>query len=200
MNSVAPGKVVVLIFGAAGRLIAMLNGCETVWAGLLPSVTVTVKLAVPFGPVGVPVMAPVEAFSFKGAGSAPAVIEYTRVPKPDATTVWLYAVPSTSAGSVVVLIFGAAGKLTVMLNACVADCAGLLESTTFIVKFAVPLGPVGVPETTPEFEMFIPAGNAPALLENVNGPNPPVSAIVWLYNVPSTPAGSTAGVMTGGAG
>ena len=46
---------------------------EAVLAGLLESVTVTVKLEVPVA-VGVPVMAPLEALRLSPAGSEPEVI------------------------------------------------------------------------------------------------------------------------------
>ena len=73
-------------------------------------------------------------------------------------------------GNEVVVIAGAGGRLMVMLSACVADCAGLLESVTFTVKFVVPLGPVGVPEMTPVPAAIVrPAGSAPMLIENVSG-------------------------------
>ena len=76
---------------------------------------------------------------------------------------------------------GAVGKLIKMLRAWVADCAGLLESVTFTVKLAVPLGPLGVPVIAPVLAfMASPAGRAPALIEKVSGARPPVVTTVWL--------------------
>ena len=52
----------------------MLRFAFAVLVGLSESVTVTVKLIVPTcGPVGVPVMAPVAAFSERPAGKLPVV-------------------------------------------------------------------------------------------------------------------------------
>ena len=76
---------------SAGALIEMLRFALAVLAGLSESVTVAVKLMVPTcGPVGVPVIAPVAAFSVSPAGKLPAVIdhEYGVVP-PVACKVWL---------------------------------------------------------------------------------------------------------------
>jgi hypothetical protein len=51
------------------------------------SVTLTVKLYDPPAPVGVPLIAPVEEFSVKPAGSAPPVIANVSGPRPPA--VWI---------------------------------------------------------------------------------------------------------------
>jgi hypothetical protein len=113
--------------------------------------------------------------------------------------VWLYAVPSTPAGRLVVEIVGGAGKLIRMLKFCVADCAPpLLESVTFTVKFAAPFGPVGVPVICPDESMLSPAGKFPLLTVSVSVPAPPDVVIVWVYAVPSVPAGSVVVVIPGG--
>src|SRR5260370_9198439 len=97
-------------------------------------------------------------------------------------------------------MFGGAGKLITMLRAWVAVIGVMvLESVTLTVKFTVPLGPVGVPEIVPAPLRVRPKGNAPALMENVTVPAPPVFAIAWLYAVPSTPPGSVVVVIAGGA-
>jgi len=68
-----------------------------------------------------------------------------------------------------------------ILRACVAVIGVmLLESVSLTVKFAVTLGPVGVPESVPVPLRVRPAGNAPALIENVTVPAPPVFATAWL--------------------
>ena len=83
------GNVVGAITGAAGRLITILNTFVPVCAGLLWSFTCTVKFAVPFGPVGVPVIFPVESIA-KLAGKLPALMLNVSVPNPPvAATVWL---------------------------------------------------------------------------------------------------------------
>ena len=145
----------------------MLSAWEADCTGLLLSVTFTVKLTVPFGPVGVPLIAPVLELRLKPAGRLPTLREYVSGAKPPvATTVWLYAVPYTSEGRDTVVIAGAGGRFTAMLSGCDADCTGLLESKTLTVKLAVPFGPVGVPVMAPVLGFRLnPAGNAPVLME-----------------------------------
>ena len=81
----------------------------------------------------------------------------------------------------------------------VADCepaatvpaAPALESVTFTVKFALPVA-VGVPVIVPVLALrFSPVGReVPLATLKASAPAPPVSAIVWLYATPTTPAGS----------
>jgi hypothetical protein len=176
-----PGSVAGLIAGGAGRLIVMLKACVAVCAGLLESVTFTVKFAVPFGPVGVPVTAPAGLIANPGGKFPALVVNVKGASPPVAATVWLYAVPSTPAGSDVVVMLGGAGRLTVILSACVADCGDtVLASVTFTVKLAVPFGPVGVPLIVPEELSVSPAGREPELTEKVIVPAPPVMATAWL--------------------
>ena len=79
------------------------------------------------------------------------------------------------------MMVGAGGKLMRMLRFCVADCAPpLLESVTFAVKLAEPLGPVGVPVICPEESIVSPAGRLPVLTVSVNVPAPPEAAIIWV--------------------
>lgn len=90
--------------------------------------------------------------------------------------------------------------MTVMLNACVADCATpALESVTFTVKLDTP-AVVGVPVIAPVLLLRLkPAGKLPEVVEYVRAPAPPVTAMLWLYAVPTTPAGSVVVVIAGGA-
>jgi hypothetical protein len=160
-------------------LIAMLNACVADCGGLLESVTFAVKFVVPFGPVGVPVIAPALLIVNPGGRLPELVVNAKGANPPVAAIVWLYAVPSTPAGSEVVVIEGGPGKLIVMLKACVADCADtVLASVTFTVKLAVPLGPAGVPLIAPDELSVSPAGSDPALTVNVIVPAPPVPATV----------------------
>src|SRR6266404_3265554 len=99
----------------------------------------------------------------------------------------------------VLVMVGGGGRLMRILKACVAVCAGLLESVTIIVKFDVTLGASGAPEISPALLRVKPDGTAPALVVNVSVPNP-VAATIWLYAVPATPGGSVVVVMFGGAG
>jgi hypothetical protein len=74
-----------------GALIVMLRFAVAVLVGLSESVTVTVKLIAPTcGPVGLPVIAPVEALRLSPAGRLPVVTahEYGVIP-PVAAKVWL---------------------------------------------------------------------------------------------------------------
>ena len=179
----------------------MLKACCADCAGLLESVTCTVKLETELA-VGVPEMTPVAALRLKPAGNVPLKRLHVNGPRPPLTAkVWLYTDPMLPFGNVVVVIVGAGGKLMVMLRACVADCGGLLESVTLIVKFTGPFGPVGVPVIAPVPAFKVkPAGNAPTLREKVSGAWPPVVAIVWLYAVPSTPFGNDVVDITGASG
>src|SRR5260370_13486384 len=96
--------------------------------------------------------------------------------------VWLYAVPSTSAERLVVVMAGGGGKLIRMLKFCVADCAPpLLESVTFTVKFAEPLGPVGVPVICPDVSMLSHSGRLPVLPVIVKVIATPVLALDCIY-------------------
>ena len=81
----------VVIEGGGGKLIAKLRawGAEDWGPATLESVALTVKFAVVFGPVGVPVIAPA-LLKLNPAGNDPVVIEKVSVPAPpEATTVWL---------------------------------------------------------------------------------------------------------------
>ena len=77
------------ITGGAGRLIWMLNACVAVCTGLLESVTLTVKFEVPFGPLGVPVIAPAP-LSVNPGGKLPVVVENVKGANPPVVAiVWL---------------------------------------------------------------------------------------------------------------
>jgi hypothetical protein len=79
----------VVVTVKVGALIAMLRLAVAFLVGFSASVTVTVKLVVPTnGPVGVPVMAPEEAFRISPAGRLPLVHVYGVNP-PVAARVWL---------------------------------------------------------------------------------------------------------------
>lgn len=102
---------------------------------MLASVSFAVKLAVPFGPVGVPLITP-EELIVSPAGNDPALIEKVHVPAPPVSaTVWLYAVPSVPAAKVVVVIFGIA------VTVIVTDAVFVLSFTDAAVTTAVPVAP-----------------------------------------------------------
>ena len=72
-----------------------------------------------------------------------------------------------------VLVIASAG-LTVMLKAPV--CLAFVESVTWAVKFAVALGPVGVPVMAPVLEFSNkPAGKLPTVMAQVYGGKPPLA-------------------------
>jgi hypothetical protein len=74
---------------------------DAVWAGSLESVAVTMKLDMPAGPIGVPVIAPVLGSRVRPAGSDPVVTcqESGGVPPDAATVAPAYDVPTAPSGS-----------------------------------------------------------------------------------------------------
>ena len=66
--------VVIVSAGGAGASIIIVRETDLVWAGFPPSMTVAVKLLVPFA-VGVPETSPVVAFRPSPAGKLPAVMD-----------------------------------------------------------------------------------------------------------------------------
>ena len=76
------------------------------------------------------------------------------------------------AGSVIIVIFGAAGKLIVIDSVFCADCCGVPESRTLNVGEEVP-AVVGVPLITPAELRFKPTGNDPLARSHICVPIPP---------------------------
>lgn len=73
-----------------GWVIEIDSDCVAPRVGLLESITPTVKLATPTGPLGVPVIAPVEAFRVSPAGSEPEATDHPYGGDPPvATSDWL---------------------------------------------------------------------------------------------------------------
>jgi hypothetical protein len=107
------------------------------WApALLESVAFTVKLVVPLGPFGVPVMRPDESM-LNPAGRLPLLTVSVTVPAPpDVVTVRLYGVPCVPAESDVVVTDG--GGVTLMLT----DADFVESAAEMAVTVAVP----GLPE------------------------------------------------------
>jgi hypothetical protein len=76
------GKEGVVIVGGDGKLIRIVRFWVADWTPpLLESVAFTVKVAVPFGPVGVPVIWPEESMA-SPAGKFPALMVRINVPAP----------------------------------------------------------------------------------------------------------------------
>jgi hypothetical protein len=80
---------------------------------LLESVAFTVKLVVPIGPVGVPVMCPDESIVNPAARLPLLTVSVTVPEPPDVPTVWPYAIPSVPAGSDFVVTDGGGETLMV---------------------------------------------------------------------------------------
>lgn len=117
----------------AELFIVMLRFCTADCApALLESVAFSVKLVVPLGPAGVPVMCPDESMP-NPVGRLPLLtVSVTVRAPPEVATVWLYAVPCVPAGSDVVVTDGAGVTLMV-------TDADFVESVTDVaVTVAVP--------------------------------------------------------------
>jgi hypothetical protein len=160
------------------------------------SVTWNVMLEVP-AVVGVPPITPV-ADKLRPAGSVPEDTHqlYGAVP-PVAASIWLYAVPTVPAGREAVVIERAtAAGLIVKVNAFVDETP---LAVTWTVKLEV-AAVVGVPPRTPVEEFRVrPAGSVPPDTVQDLVPVPPVAANVWLYAVPTVPAGNGLAVVIEGA-
>jgi hypothetical protein len=86
--------------------------------------------------------------------------------------------------------------LTVIEKAFVEEAP--FPPATRTVKFEAPAA-VGVPPSTPAADRLKPAGRVPADTDQLYGVIPPVATSVWLYAVPTAPAGSVAVVIVGAA-
>ena len=95
------------------------------------------------------------------------------------------------AGSNVVVMFGGAGKLIVIVSCFCADCCGAPVSTTLNVGDLVWFV-VGVPLMTPPELRFRPVGRAgePLAKLHVFVPVPPVANKVVLYGTVTVPLGN----------
>jgi len=116
--SEAEGNEAGTIVGDGGQLMAMLTlAAGEITGGLAESVTVTLKLKFPFGPVGVPVTVPFP-FSVKPAGGRvpPAAAHVSAPDPPAATSVSLVTVTnSVAAVSEVVVTVGVGLMAMVMV-------------------------------------------------------------------------------------
>ena len=84
------------------------------------------------------------------------------------------------------------------LKRCCAVPPALSVACT--VKAKLPAA-VGVPETVPAtLSSESPAGSAPDATDHAIGGLPPADWMVWLYAVPTAPAGSAAVTMVNGCG
>ena len=147
-----------------------------VTAGDSESFTCAVMVKVALA-VGVPLSAPVAAFSVTPAGNAPEVIDHVYgVMPPVAASVAAYATPTCPFGKDGVVIVTV---LAAILKVKLADfeTAGDSESVTCAVIVKLP-DAVGVPLSAPAELSVTPAGNAPAVIDQLYGVVPPVAAKV----------------------
>ena len=115
---------------------------------------------------------------------------------PLATNVCEYVAPTIPGGSDdVVTVNG--GAVIVILRFCVSVAFEL--SFTCTVKLGLPAA-VGVPVIAPLAASDRPAGSAPAVLDQLLPPVPPLAESVWLYPTPTVPAGSDVVVTASGGG
>ena len=171
--TVAIGSVAVRLSVPDG-LIVMVSDCETVFVGLLESVTVTVTVEAP-AVVGVPLT--VQPLRVSPAGSVPELMEqvYGVVP-PFASIGALYATPTVPFGKVFVSV-SAAGLMTIVSGPEVV-CDGDPESSTFTVTVELP-AVVGVPLTVQPLNDK-PAGRVPDVIVQLYGEVPPATPTVAL--------------------
>ena len=156
---VASGSELVEIATGGGAMV-MLSAAVAVALAL--SLTWTVKFDVPEA-VGEPVMAPA-AESERPEGREPEVIDQAFPPVPPvAERDWLYTAPMVPLGSDDVVTVNCSGTM-VMLSAALAVALAL--SLTWTVKFDVPEA-VGEPVIAPAVESESPAGNEPAVVDQV---------------------------------
>ena len=116
--------MVVTLSGLAAFVVVSVSVVVALCAGFCESVTLKVKAAPDTAAVGVPVMAPVAAFSDSPAGKVPLVTDqaYGACP-PDAANEVEYAAPTCPFGSEVVVMTNPGGEMTNgNVTVLVADC------------------------------------------------------------------------------
>jgi len=136
--------------------------------GVNASVTVNVSGVALAAAVGVPVIAPVAAFSVSPAGSVPVVNDhvYGGVPPP-AVKVVLYGTPTSPLGRGEFVIIPSPAK-TVSVRFAVLLCGGVKESATLNVSGVAFTAAVGVPVIAPVAALSVkPAGSVPAATDQV---------------------------------
>jgi hypothetical protein len=125
-----------------------------------------VNVAVPTT-LGTPEIVPVEELIVSPVGRLPELIDHLYGAMPPLTcSVWLYALPTGTEGSVVAAIFNMAAATAMVIETEVA-WAGLLLSFTTAVKVAVPLT-LGMPEIVPVEELSArPVGRLPEAIDHL---------------------------------
>jgi len=184
----------VVIVGATALVLITMLSALVAFPTLLVALTEKLNVA---AVVGVPLITPLVVFKLRPPGRLPLAIAHVIGAVPVAARVWLYAVPTVPAGKEAVVIVGANGaELMTMLSALVAFPALLVA---LIVKLDV-AAVVGVPLITPVAGVKLrPVGRLPTDIAHVIGAVP-VAARVWLYAVPTVPAGKEAVVIVGATG
>ena len=164
-----------VVTSAGNASTVRLNVLELVCAGLLESVTVTVKVVADRIAVGVPEISPEAVFNDRPTGRLGEILN-ARFPVPPVAVTGVKGV----ACILCVSIFDATACTvtiglgsTVSWNVRLLVWLGLLESTTVIVCDDAALGSVGVPDMVPVAALNVnPAGRA-GLMRNVSGKTPP---------------------------
>lgn len=130
-------------------VIVSVSAAVELCTGLLESVTLKVSAAPDTAVVGVPVMAPVAAFSDSPAGNVPLASDqaYGVVP-PDAVSVAEYATPTCPFGSEAVVMTGPVAGPMLNDRVVVLVCGGVAASVTLKAGYTLPRA-VGVPVTAP---------------------------------------------------
>ena len=198
--AVPPGSELVVIASVAGAIVSVRLTVAVCAVGVVESVTLNVS-GVELGPVGVPLIRPLAAFSVSGLGSDPDVmLQLYGVVPPLAANDCEYAVPAVPPGSELVVIASVAGAI-VSVRLTVAVCAvGVVESVTLNVS-GVELGPAGVPLIRPLAAFSVSGlGSDPDVILQLYGVVPPLAANDCEYAVPAVPPGSELVVIASVAG
>lgn len=142
-------------------MVSVMGGvATTTCAGVPESVAVTVRVAFPTGPNGVPLITPVEGFNVKPAGKDDTCQVCAPVP-PFAISVREYGTPTIPSGSAVVVI-SSGGIVDVIATVAVAVCGGVPESVTVNVTMAGTVVGDAIPLTTPVAALNVkPDGSVP---------------------------------------
>ena len=163
------GSDVVVICSVAG---AIVRGSVTVVesTGDCESVNLKVKGVELTAAVGVPVIAPVDAFSKSPAGNVPPVsVHVYGVVPPLPVTVAVYGMPTEPVGKELVEISSSGGPIDTLNWPATAPAAA---SETSAMKLKEPVA-VGLPVICPELESASPGGSPPLLILHLYGPAPP---------------------------
>jgi hypothetical protein len=163
MPVVAPAHCAVIVGGAI--VIPQLSVVVVAWIPSVESVTVTAKENGP-AVVGVPVIAPVVAFSVRPGGSAPELTVNVYGARPPVTVIAeLYGVPTVPVMVAAHCAVMVGGAIVIPQLLVIVPAAVPLESVTCAVKLNGP-AVVGVPVIAPVVAFSVrPGGRDPVTIE-----------------------------------